>query len=278
MNLHLSIYIKVTLLLTVAFVFGSCNNDPDMSGERNYELVWEDDFNGTIGTSPDSTKWTYDIGRGQNGWGNAELQYYTDRPENVSMDGEGNLAIVSIKESFGGADYTSARIKTQGIFEQSYGRFEARIQLPSGRGLWPAFWMLGSNIPVVSWPQCGEIDIMEYRGQEPTVIHGSIHGPGYSAGSPITRTYNLTDSRFDTKFHVFAVEWGENFINHYVDGNLYQSATPEDANGEWVFNDSPFFLILNTAVGGTFVGSPSASSTFPQTMLVDYIKVYKEVE
>lgn len=277
MNVYTSIFTRLALLLSVAVVFSSCKDDSDEE-ERNYELVWEDNFDGALGTSPDSTKWTYDIGRGQNGWGNAEFQYYTDRPENISMDGGGNLAIVSRKENFGGASYTSARIKTEGIFDQVYGRFEARIQLPSGRGLWPAFWMLGTNITTVSWPQCGEIDIMEYRGQEPTIIHGSIHGPGYSGGNAVTETYNLTNSRFDTEFHVFTVEWGEDFIDYFMDGELYQSITPADASGEWVFNDSPFFLILNTAVGGTFVGDPSPSTTFPQTMLVDYIKVYKEVQ
>ncbi|MFK7969685.1 MAG: family 16 glycosylhydrolase [Bacteroidia bacterium] len=277
MNVHILMFIKVALLLTVSFVLGSCNNDPGVT-ERNYELVWEDNFDGAEGTSPDATKWTYDIGRGQNGWGNAELQYYTDNPENVSMDGEGNLAIVSREESIGGASYTSGRIKTEGLFTQGYGRFEARIKMPSGQGLWPAFWMLGSNISTVSWPQCGEIDIMEYRGQEPTIIHGSIHGPGYSAGNAVTRSYTLTNSRYDTEFHIFSVEWGEDYIDFFMDGNLYQQITPENANGEWVYNDSPFFLILNTAVGGNYVGSPSANTTFPQTLLVDYVKVYKEVQ
>lgn len=278
MKLHFSILIKNALPLLAICLWGACKDDNGLV-ERNYQLVWEDDFSGPAGVSPDATKWTYDIGigPGNDGWGNQELQYYTDRPENVSLDGAGNLAITARSENFSGRGFTSARILTKGLFSQAYGRFEARIKMPWGPGLWPAFWMLGDNIDQVSWPQCGEIDIMEYRGQEPTLVHGSVHGPGYSGGAAVTKSYALTQSRFDVDFHVFAVEWGENYIDYYVDDALYQRIQPENCNGEWVFNQ-PFFLILNIAVGGNFVGFPTPQTLFPQTMLVDYVKVYKEVQ
>jgi beta-glucanase (GH16 family) len=247
--------------------------------DRNWQLVWEDDFEGPAGQSPDASKWVYDIGTGPggDGWGNNQLEYDTDRPENVSLDGEGNLAITARRESYAGSAFTSARIKTQGLFDQAYGRFEARMKMPWGPGIWPAFWLLGSDIETVSWPQCGEIDIMEYRGQEPELIHGTVHGPGYSGGAAITKSYGYPQNRYDVKYHVFAVEWGVDFIHFYVDETLYQVLEPEDLTGEWVFDD-PFFIILNVAVGGDYVGFPTSETPFPQTMLVDYVRVYQEVE
>jgi beta-glucanase (GH16 family) len=264
----------VIIALSVSIL--SCTNDDSAFIERNYQLVWEDNFTGQAGTSPDASKWTYDIGvgPGNDGWGNQELEYYTNRPENVSLDGSGNLAITARKENYLGRNYTSARIKTKDLFSQKYGRFEARIKMPWGQGLWPAFWMLGANIDEVGWPQCGEIDIMEYRGQQPLIVHGSLHGPGYSGGNAITKSFGLTDSRFDVDFHVFAIEWGEDYIDYFVDDNLYQRIKPEDVAGQWVY-DQPFFMILNVAVGGNYVGAPSPQTQFPQTMLVDYVKVYK---
>ena len=172
------------------------------------------------------------------------------------------------------AHFTLPLIKTEGIFAQKYGRFEARIKLPWGQGIWPAFWLLGDNIDTVSWPFCGEIDIMEYRGQEPTVNNGTMHGPGYSAGNAITKKYELQNDRFDTDFHIFGIEWGENYVNFYVDDVLYNQITPADVTGEWVF-DHEFFIIMNVAVGGNFVGAPNAQTVFPQTMLVDYVRVYQ---
>ncbi len=265
------------LSLSSLFLITSCVEEGELpNANRDFQLVWEDEFDGPAGAAPDPAKWNFDIGTGANGWGNFELQYYTDRPENISMDGAGNLVITARAESFGGQPYTSARINTKGLFEQAYGRFEARIKTPFGPGLWPAFWMLGNDIDVVDWPQCGEIDIMELRGQEPSTIHGSVHGPGYSGGNPVTETFSLEDARFDTDFHVFAIEWGEDFIEYYVDDLLYQRITPENVSGEWVF-DNPFYLLLNVAVGGGFVGFPSPEGTrFPQTMVIDYVKVYKE--
>ena len=270
-NKFVSASIFAAFLLSAAFI--GCNPDDFQKlDQRNWQLVWSDEFDGAAGESPDASKWAYDIGTGDNGWGNAELQSYTDRPENVSMDGEGNLEITALQS---GNSFTSARIKTQGLFEQQYGRFEARLKTPYGPGMWPAFWMLGSNIETVSWPQCGEIDIMELRGQEPHIIHGSIHGPGYSGGNPITKGYALMNARFDTEYHIFAIEWDKEKIDFFVDDFLYQRILRSDVPGEWVY-DQPFFMILNVAVGGNYVGFPTAGTPFPQKMIIDYVRVYQE--
>ena len=243
--------------------------------ERNWELAWSDDFTGAAGSAPDAGKWAFDIGTGSNGWGNSELQYYTNRPENIKLDGNGMLVITAKSESYAGSGFTSARIKTKGLFAQQYGRFEDRIKTPTGPGLWPAFWMLGANIDTKPWPQCGEIDIMEQRGQQPSVTWGSVHGPGYSGGGAISKPYGLVNGRFDTEFHVYAVEWGEDYIDYFVDNYLFQRITPETVTGDWVYN-TPFFLLLNVAVGGNFVGFPTTGTPFPQSMYVDYVKVYKQ--
>ena len=247
--------------------------------QRNWQMVWSDEFNGSAGVLPDAAKWTFDIGVGPNndGWGNAELEYYTNRTANVSLDGKGNLAITAKKELYAGSAFTSARIKTSGKFEQAYGRIEARIKTPWGPGIWPAFWMLGSDVNSVGWPQCGEIDIMELRGQKPNIINGTVHGPGYSGAASITKSFAFENDRFDVDFHLFAVEWGNDFVDFFVDSTLYQRITPENITGEWVF-DHPFFIILNVAVGGNYLGFPTSQTPFPQTMYVDYVKVYKEAE
>jgi beta-glucanase (GH16 family) len=279
----LSIYrrVKSTLLLgvvctTIVLTMNSCEREAVQTlPQREWELVWSDEFNGTAGNAPDAAKWAFDIGTGSNGWGNSELQYYTNRPANVQLDGSGKLVITARSESYGGSGFTSARIKTKGLFAQAYGRFEARIKTPTGPGIWPAFWMLGANIDTKPWPQCGEIDIMEQRGQQPSVTHGTVHGPGYSGGNSVGKAYALTNGRFDTDYHIYAVEWGEDFIDFYVDNFLYQRITPVDVPGEWVYNQ-PFFLILNVAVGGNFVGFPTTGTPFPQSMYVDYVKVYKQ--
>lgn len=268
-NRFINISVVTTLCL---FAFIACSTDETQQVVNNFKnLVVSDEFN-TDGAL-NNALWTFDIGTGENGWGNNELQYYTDRPENIKIE-DGMLHIIARQESFEGANFTSARIKTQGLFEQQYGRFEARIQLPWGQGIWPAFWLLGNDCEQNTWPLCGEIDIMEYRGQEPTKVHGSIHGPGYSAGQAVTKSFTLENDRFDTGFHVFGIEWGPDFINFYVDDALYNRITPQDVPGEWVF-DHPFYIIMNVAVGGSFVGSPNAETQFPQTMLVDYIRVYE---
>jgi beta-glucanase (GH16 family) len=277
-------YIKMMASVTIFSFFliallGCKKDDGQTITQRNWQLTWSDEFNGAEGTSPDSTKWTFDIGTGPNndGWGNAELEYYTSRPENASLDGDGNLLITAKRESYSGQAFTSARMKTKGKFDQKYGRFEARLKTPWGPGIWPAFWLLGSNIDNVNWPLCGEIDIMELRGQKPNVINGTVHGPGYSGGGGITKSFAFENTRFDVDYHVFAVEWGEDYLDFFVDNTLYQQITPDKVTGNWVFNN-PFFIIMNVAVGGNYVGYPTDQTPFPQSMVVDYVKVYKEVK
>ncbi|MHA7865348.1 glycoside hydrolase family 16 protein [Flagellimonas marinaquae] len=252
--------------------FIGCDVDETQTVTTLTNVVLSEEFDTDGAPNPDV--WGFDIGRGPNGdgWGNQELQYYTDRPTNVVIE-NGNLKITARQESFQGAGYTSARLLTKNRFEQAYGRFEARIQLPTGQGIWPAFWMLGADIDENPWPGAGEIDIMEYRGQNPTILVGSVHGPGYSAGNAISKEYELRNDRFDTGYHVFGIEWSPNAINFYVDNVLYNQITPEDVTGEWVFN-KPFFLLMNVAVGGNFVGPPNIETQFPQTMLVDYVRVF----
>jgi beta-glucanase (GH16 family) len=236
-------------------------------------IVWQDEFDGPAGQLPDTLKWGFDVGG--SGWGNAQLEYDTNRPANVSLDGRGHLAIVARREDYLGRAYTSGRINTLGRFERTRGRFEARIRLPVGQGIWPAFWMLGADFATTGWPECGEIDVMEYRGQQPRIVLGSLHGPGYSGAGALTSSFQLPLGTFDGDFHVFAVEWEEDRITWQVDGVAYKTATPADlpAGTRWVF-DRPFAIILNVAVGGNFVGPPDATTTFPQTMTVDYVRVY----
>lgn len=264
-----SIY-KPFLLILITISYG-CSSDEIQTVTTLENLVMSDEFDGT---TLNSSMWMYDIGTGNNGWGNQELQYYTDRSENVKLE-NGMLKITAKKENFNGSGYTSGKILTKGLFQKTYGRFEARIKLPWGQGIWPAFWLLGDDTNgTVIWPKIGEIDIMEYRGQEPTKVLGTVHGPGYSAGESISKSYILDNDRFDTGFHVFGIEWRENEINFYIDDVLYNQITPKDVPGEWVFNHE-FYIIINLAVGGSFVGSPNAETVFPQTMEVDYVRIYE---
>ena len=247
-----------------------------------WKLAWSDEFNGPDGSSPDSSKWAYDLGVGGKGWGNNELESYSNRQQNAQING-GNLVITVLKEDYADPKdgvlrhYTSARLKTQGLFSQAYGRFEARIKIPAGQGVWPAFWMLGSDISTVGWPKCGEIDIMENIGREPGMVHGSLHGPSTTAPtSDLTAIFSLpAGQNFAGDFHLYAVEWEPNTIRFYVDTNLYATFTQAQwpAGGVWVF-DHPFFLILNLAVGGDWPGPPDAATVFPQQMVVDYVRVY----
>jgi beta-glucanase (GH16 family) len=244
-----------------------------------WSLVWSDEFGGPSGSAVDSSKWSFDIGG--NGWGNNELETYTDRTDNAHVEG-GLLVIKALKETFTGTDgltrnYTSARLLTKNKFSQAYGRFEARIKIPYGQGIWPAFWMLGDNIGTAGWPTCGEVDIMENIGKEPSIVHGTFHGPGYSGAQGVSAAYALPNGqKFSDDFHTFAVEWEPNVMRFYVDGLLYKTRTPADlpAGKSWVF-DHPFFIILNVAVGGGFPGNPDGTTVFPQQMLVDYVRVYQ---
>ncbi|MBW6438255.1 family 16 glycosylhydrolase [Actinoplanes hulinensis] len=240
-------------------------------------VTWSDEFNGAAGAAIDGSKWNFDVGGG--GFGNSELQYYTNSTSNVRQDGQGHLAITARKENpanyqcwYGTCQYTSGRILTSGKFTQKYGRFEAGIKVPKGQGIWPAFWMLGDNLGSVGWPQSGEIDIMENVGKEPNKLYGTVHGPGYSGGAAIGGSRTLGAPLGDA-FHSYAVEWSPNLIVWYLDGAEYFRVTPASLGGrQWVF-DHPFFMILNVAVGGNWPGSPDASTSFPQTMLVDYVRV-----
>jgi beta-glucanase (GH16 family) len=236
------------------------------------ELIWSDEFEGPAGQLPDSTKWQFDIGTD---WGNRQLEWDTDRPENVSLDGQGNLAITAREEAFEGQPYSSGRIKTKDLFEQTYGRFEARIKVPVGQGMWPAFWMLGNDIDEVSWPQCGEIVVMGYMGHQPQVLYGAVHGPGYMAEDSISNRYLLPEGGFHEGFHVYAVEWSADRITWFVDGRKYHSVDPDAVpeGKEWVY-DHPMFMILNVAVGGGPPGSPDENTQFPQSLLVDWVRVY----
>jgi beta-glucanase (GH16 family) len=264
------------------------NRLPD-PGPAGWTLVWSDEFDGLAGSSPAAGKWTHEIGNGfdqaNNGWGNGELEYYTAAPENSAEDGTGSLVITAqeidpatteLECWYGPCEYTSARLVSAQKFEMAYGRIEARMKLPYGQGLWPALWMLGSDIGEVGWPNCGEIDIMEHIGSIPDTAYGTIHGPGYSGGAGIGGSYTLDEGGFADDYHVFAIEWEPGIIRWYVDGNLFLTLTDEDipADTEWVF-DHPFFLIMNVAVGGTWPGYPDETTVFPQTMMVDYIRVYQ---
>jgi beta-glucanase (GH16 family) len=241
-----------------------------------WQLVWSDEFNAPDNSPVDSSKWVMETGN-NNGWGNKELEYYTNRTDNARIE-NGMLAIIANKESYSGYNYTSARLKTQGKFTQKYGKFEARIKLPQGQGMWPAFWMLGDDIGTAGWPTCGEIDIMENIGKEPSTVHGTIHGPGYSGGNGIGLAYSLPNGqKFADDFHVLTIEWDPDAIRWYVDGVLYETRTPKDLpqGTRWVF-DHPFFIILNVAVGGSWPGYPDDTTVFPQKMLVDYVRVYQK--
>jgi beta-glucanase (GH16 family) len=271
------------LAITASFAI-SCAAQTSAAGPKDdsWKLVWSDEFNGPNGTSVDPSKWV--VEKGGEGWGNEELEYYTDRGKNVFLE-DGNLVIRALAEKYTGPDgitrnYTSGRMKTLGRFSQTYGRFEARIKIPLGQGMWPAFWMLGDDIDKVGWPASGEIDIMENIGKEPGIIHGSIHGPGYVGTVGLEAPYALPDKkRFGDDFHVFAIEWNSDAIVFYVDQNLYVKRTRADLQPgwKWVF-DKPFFLILNLAVGGDWPGNPDASTVFPREMLVDYVRVYARTE
>ena len=269
------------LVFATCFGGGTIAHPPSARPASGWTLTWSDEFSSTDGSAPDPAKWTYDLGG--NGWGNQELESYTARPQNVQIK-NGNLAITARQETFTGPDgisrnYTSARLKTQNLFAQAYGRFEARIKIPKGQGLWPAFWALGNDITQRGWPKCGEVDIMENIGREPGINHASLHGPSSVArSSDLTGTILLpTGQSLADDYHVYAVEGEPGVTRFYVDSNNYATFTRSQwpAGGQWVF-DYPFFIIPNVAVGGGWPGRPDASTQFPEQMLVDYVRVYSK--
>ncbi|MDF2869236.1 MAG: 1,3--beta-D-glucan 3-glucanohydrolase [Anaerocolumna sp.] len=255
--------VLLVLILVVSWL-------PSMSvptkAATNWSLVWSDEFNGS---SLSSSNWTAEIGTGSGGWGNNELQYYTNRSQNLSVSG-GNLILTAQKESYGGMNYTSARIKTQNLKSFTYGKIEARIKLPSGQGLWPAFWMLGDNITSVGWPKCGEIDIME-RVNNNAYVNGTVHWDSNGQAD-----YGQVSGSLDfSQFHTYSIEWDSSYIRWFVDGVQFNEFyIQNNAGGTEEFQKS-FFILLNLAVGGNWPGSPNNQTAFPSQMLVDYVRVYK---
>lgn len=274
---HFSVFSLFIICISLVFSSAGCTQAvqtpaatatpiPPIEG---WSLVWHDEFDDE---QIDRQNWTFDIGG--HGWGNGEMQYYTDRSENARLE-NGLLVVEARQEKYSGSYYTSARLKSQGLQEFQYGRMEARLKVPEGKGFWPAFWMLGSNFLQAGWPHCGEIDIMEYIGKEPDLIMGTLHGPGYSGALGFSgwnrQTYNIADD-----FHTFAIEWDQDQITWFYDGNAYHTVKREDVgNRPWVF-DQPFFFIINLAVGGTLGGMVSPETVFPSQYLVDYVRVYEK--
>lgn len=255
-------------------------SDADIASyvDADWELSWEEEFN-----EIDRDVWLFEIGNGHTrgipGWGNAERQYYTDEEQNAFIR-DGALVIRALEEErtdqFGRYPYTSARMITEGTMEVQYGRIDVRAKMPIGQGIWPAIWMLGSNLREVGWPESGEIDIMEYLGHEPYTVHGTIHGPGYSGGGGIGASTTLEDSLADD-FHLYSIVWDEDVIIWLINDQVYHAVTAEQVenlhNARWVFNQ-PFYLLLNLAVGGLWPGYPDETTEFPQEMVVDYIRIY----
>jgi beta-glucanase (GH16 family) len=278
--------------VSISCVAAACGTSSMVSGSgrggvTQETLVWSDEFSGTAAQSaPNPANWTYDTGSG--GWGNDELEIYCSygsnappcdpKNPNAYAGNDGYLHIIARQPSPG--VYTSARLKSQGLQSFQYGRIEARIKMPEGQGFWPAFWMLGDDINSVDWPACGEMDIMESVGFIPSTNYGSIHGTGFT-GKLIGTAYNLANgAKFGDAFHTFGILWSPKLIKFYVDSptNVYATYTPSSLpNGAvWPFDGRKFFFILNVAVGGSWPGSPNATTVFPQEMLVDYVRVYAE--
>jgi beta-glucanase (GH16 family) len=248
--------------------------------------VWSDEFDGAAGARIDSTRWRYDSGDGCGagicGWGNDEKEYYTDLPENIALSGRGQLMIVARRAPagltchYGPCRYTSAKVTTRGKMYVQPGRVEARVKLPAGQGLWPAFWMLGRGFPATPWPECGELDVMENRGSDPATTSSAVHGPGYSGRTPFAHTHSLERGTFSDDFHTFAVEWDSLYARFFVDDAVHYRVSRSELEqfGRSVLDQS-FFLVLNLAVGGTFDGDPKSDAIFPAAMLVDYVRVYR---
>lgn len=253
--------------------------DPDANAFKKPALVWADEFDGAAGTPPDPEVWRTEVGG--HGWGNEELQFYTAGTKNACLDGHGNLAIVARRSNprwrhrlYGGRRYTSARLISKSLLKTRYGRIEARIKLPAGDGIWPAFWMLGEDIDAVGWPNCGEIDVMENFGTDPWTVHATVHGPGYAGMAGITHRHSAKQPLSDD-FHLYRVDWEPERLRWYFDNTPYATTTPRDlGRNPWVF-DHEFYFLLNVAVGGVWFSGSDLKVNFPQTMLVDYIRVYE---
>jgi beta-glucanase (GH16 family) len=248
---------------------------PEYDPDGEWVLVWSDEFDVEAGEPINADYWTCEVGG--HGWGNAQLEHNTDRTENVVHDGDGHLLIIAREEEYRGNDYTSGRCNTMDKVGFTYGRVEARLNLPEGQGIWPAFWMLGADFPEIGWPDSGEIDIMEYVGKEPRSIHGTVHGPGYSGSGGLGTRY-IFDEPVADEFHVFGIEWEPEVIRWTIDGEVFHTMTPEllYGMGDWVY-DHDFFMLINVAVGGHWPGNPDDTTVFPQEMLVDWVRVYQRI-
>jgi beta-glucanase (GH16 family) len=265
---------------------GPTSTAPSNAPSNKWVQVWSDDFDGPAGARIDETTWSYELTDGCRvancGWGNHEKEYYSDSPSNIALNGQGQLMIVArtapagLTCYYGPCMYTSARITTLGKVVAQPGRVEARIRLPAGQGLWPAFWMIGNSFPSVSWPASGELDIMENQGSEPTITSSAVHGPGYSGSTPFSHRQRLAHGTISSDFHVFAIEWDSLAVRFFVDDVPHYGVTRDAMRryGKPIL-DQPFFLILNLAVGGHFDGDPKSDTIFPATMLVDYVRIYK---
>lgn len=232
-------------------------------------LKWSDEFNGP---AINNNTWNYDLGAG--GWGNNELETYTNNTKNSFITDGGYLVLEARQEPYGSTNYTSARMLTMGKQEFKYGRIDVRAILPKGQGIWPAIWMLGSNISTTSWPTCGEIDMMELLGNQPDKVYGTAHWGNAGQNAQSGGNYILTSSDFSREFHVFSINWDATKIEWYIDNQKYYTANKTDMVGTYPF-DQPFFFILNVAVGGAWPGNPDKSTVFPQRMVVDYVRVYQ---
>jgi beta-glucanase (GH16 family) len=246
--------------------------------------VWRDEFDGPAGAGVDAVRWSHDTADGCAsgicGWGNNEKEYYSR--DNVALNGQGQLAIVARSAPagltcyYGACRYTSGKITTRGKVDVAPGRVEARIRIPAGQGLWPAFWMLGSGHPQTPWPLCGELDIMEFHGSAPASVSSAVHGPGYSGNTPFAKAHALQGGTFAEDFHVFAVEWDSLGARFFVDSVAYHSVTSQELQK---FGNSilgrPYYLVINLAVGGNFDGDPQSDAILPATMLVDYVRTYR---
>jgi len=289
MKLNNNIILKFLLLSTSCLLClmvncSSNENNPSESTDLSdtipgWNLVWSDEFNGA---NIDLTKWEHEV-NGEGG-GNNELQYYTDRDVNSFVE-DGKLVIRALKETYTGPDgtrdYTSARLRTKYKGDWKYGRFEISAKLPIGQGLWPAIWMLPTDWVYGGWAASGEIDIMELLGQDPVRVYGTLHyGGEWPNNTQSGNSYVLTNGSFTSTFHVFTLEWEENKFRWYVDGILYQTQSSwYSANGDYPAPfDQRFHLLLNVAVGGNWPGNPDNTTTLPQSMIVDYVKVYKKAE
>ena len=249
-----------------------------------YHLTWSDEFDQPVNTPPDKAHWSYDTG--DSGYGNNEMENYVSDLQHAHIvadpaatDGKALQILVTYNgQGLSHGNFRSARLLSRDKVTVQYGYIEARVQMPSGQGIWPAFWLLGADIsaPGVGWPNCGEIDVMENKGSQPAINGSSLHGPGYSGSNPLTREYTLPGGKlFKDGYHTFGLLWARDSVMFSVDGQPFETRTPADVPGKtWAFNH-PFFFIINVAVGGNFSGSPDATTVFPQKMLVDYLRVYK---